>query len=118
MGVACRSSAKSTLTHKSPALRGFFGRAKDYGILIVSCSHSSPVLYKETFFARDLFDCPRPARSHNTLLVGPEKNEAYMQGYNSAAPRVDARNNPVYCSPTIGIGAQPIILLFDQPGTF
>ena len=41
-----------------------------------------------------------------------------MQGYNSAAPRVNAQNYPVYCSPTIGIAAQPIILLFDQPGTF
>ena len=80
MGGVCRSSAKSTLTHKSPALRGFFGRAKDYGILIVSCSHSSPDLYKETFFARDLFDCPRPARSHNTLLVGPEKMKLICKG--------------------------------------
>ena len=39
-----------------------------------------PSSVQRDFFARDLFDCPRPARSHNTLLVGPEKMKLICKG--------------------------------------
>ena len=62
----------NSYTQKSSVARIFWSCKRLWYPYCVLFSQQ-PSSVQRDFFARDLFDCPRPARSHNTLLVGPEK---------------------------------------------